>query len=540
MDLAFMRRLARAAALAWACLLCAAAAAQAETIQVTTTEDLPVGSSVCPGPKCSLRAAVAVSKSGDTVQLGGTEASPKTYELTLGSQIEVGHSLTIAGDGVNATTISGFGNRDANLRWNRILKVAGPEASVRIEGLTFTGGLDENDENCTFNCTTLGARGGGALLNAGGKVQLSRVELVRNGTETSGQPVGGGVASEGGELSMVDVAFREDRAAFGGGLFAHGGSVTGNRVTFEFEGDSATDGGALFLYRGASVRLENTTVYGSGWVSGVGGGIDNSSGTLTLLNDTLAGNTRGSLETDGGARTIVQNTIIASGISDGIDLDCVAAGKENAAGAKTANPITEDLGNNVDQDGACGLSQASDRSGVDPKLAPAANNGGAVATLALLSGSPALEHGNPKACPATDARVVKRPQGETCDIGAFEAVLRGKPSATTEAVTGLGKERVTLRGGELRPLWSLGLFAGPALVAGAHDLRERALLGDTGASLLGALAGLWLVLGLGAAGQAIALGVLISIALYAEFRSLSELIERTPGLRELDSLGRPS
>jgi len=51
---------------------------------------------------------------------------------------------------------------------------------------------------------------------------------------------------------------------------------------------------------------------------------------------------------------------------------------------------------------------------------------------------------------------------------------------------------------------------------------------------------LWLVLGLGAAGQGIALGVLISIALYAEFRSLSELIERTPGLRELDSLGRPS
>ena len=93
---------------------------------------------------------------------------------------------------------------------------------------------------------------------------------------------------------------------------------------------------------------------------------------------------------------------------------------------------------------------------------------------------------------------------------------------------------------QLRPLLSLGLFAGPALVAGTHDLRERALLGDTGASLLGALAGLWLVLGLGAAGQGIALGVLISIALYAEFRSISELIERTPGLRELDSLGRPS
>jgi hypothetical protein len=93
---------------------------------------------------------------------------------------------------------------------------------------------------------------------------------------------------------------------------------------------------------------------------------------------------------------------------------------------------------------------------------------------------------------------------------------------------------------ELRPLFSLGVFAGPALVAGVHDLRERALLGDTGAGLLGALAGLWLVLALGATGQLVALAFLAAIALYAEIRSLSELIERTPGLRELDSWGRPT
>jgi hypothetical protein len=93
---------------------------------------------------------------------------------------------------------------------------------------------------------------------------------------------------------------------------------------------------------------------------------------------------------------------------------------------------------------------------------------------------------------------------------------------------------------QLRPLLSLGLFAGPALLAGVHDLRERALLGDTGASVFGALAGLWLVLGVGAAGQLAALAVLVTITLYAEIRSLSELIERTPWLRELDSWGRIS
>jgi UDP-GlcNAc:undecaprenyl-phosphate/decaprenyl-phosphate GlcNAc-1-phosphate transferase len=93
---------------------------------------------------------------------------------------------------------------------------------------------------------------------------------------------------------------------------------------------------------------------------------------------------------------------------------------------------------------------------------------------------------------------------------------------------------------ELRPLWTLGLFAAPALVAGAYDLRERAMLGDTGANLLGALAGLWLVLTLSGAGQLIALAVLALITLYGEFRSISGLIERTPLLRQLDSLGRPA
>ena len=91
-----------------------------------------------------------------------------------------------------------------------------------------------------------------------------------------------------------------------------------------------------------------------------------------------------------------------------------------------------------------------------------------------------------------------------------------------------------------RRCWTLGLFAGPALVAGVYDLRERAMLGDTGSNLVGALAGLWLVLTLSATGQLIALALLLAITVYGELRSISALVERTPGLRELDSWGRPS
>jgi UDP-GlcNAc:undecaprenyl-phosphate/decaprenyl-phosphate GlcNAc-1-phosphate transferase len=91
-----------------------------------------------------------------------------------------------------------------------------------------------------------------------------------------------------------------------------------------------------------------------------------------------------------------------------------------------------------------------------------------------------------------------------------------------------------------RLLWSLGLLAGPALVAGGYDLRERAMLGDTGSNLLGALAGLWLVLTLSGTGQLIALVALLGVTIYGELSSISELIERTPGMRQLDSWGRPS
>jgi hypothetical protein len=114
-----------------------------------------------------------------------------------------------------------------------------------------------------------------------------------------------------------------------------------------------------------------------------------------------------------------------------------------------------------------------------------------------------------------------------------------RPGRAAKVFVGLG---VGLSAGswELRPLWSLGLFVAPSLVAGLYDLRERAMLGDTGANLIGALAGLWIVLAVSQTGQLVALALLAAFTIYAEIRSISGLIERTPGLRELDSWGRPS
>jgi hypothetical protein len=57
----------------------------------------------------------------------------------------------------------------------------------------------------------------------------------------------------------------------------------------------------------------------------------------------------------------------------------------------------------------------------DPKLGTLQNNGGFTKTMALGRGSAAIDAGGAlTTCAATDQRGVKRPQGEACDIGAYE------------------------------------------------------------------------------------------------------------------------
>jgi UDP-GlcNAc:undecaprenyl-phosphate/decaprenyl-phosphate GlcNAc-1-phosphate transferase len=99
---------------------------------------------------------------------------------------------------------------------------------------------------------------------------------------------------------------------------------------------------------------------------------------------------------------------------------------------------------------------------------------------------------------------------------------------------------VTLATWDTAGVETVALFLGPALVLGWYDLRERAMLGDTGSNLLGALAGFLLVVSLGTTAQAVALVLVLVATVYGELRSITALVERTPGLRQLDSIGRPA
>lgn len=90
----------------------------------------------------------------------------------------------------------------------------------------------------------------------------------------------------------------------------------------------------------------------------------------------------------------------------------------------------------------------------------------------------------------------------------------------------------------LEPLELGGIFVGPVAVVAYYTLRERAMLGDTGSNLIGALAGVAMLETLDETGRLVALAVVAGLTVYGEFRSISETIERVPPLRALDSLGR--
>ncbi len=78
-----------------------------------------------------------------------------------------------------------------------------------------------------------------------------------------------------------------------------------------------------------------------------------------------------------------------------------------------------------------------------------------------------------------------------------------------------------------------------AVLIAPYDLREMAMLGDAGANALGALLGLCSVSRFTGGRRWLAIGGLAALTALGERMSLGALIERTPGVREVDAWGRP-
>jgi predicted outer membrane repeat protein len=312
-----------------------------------------------------------------------------------------------------------------------------------VTGSAGAGITSQNDAKLTLNGTTIrgnGARGivneGGTLDMYGGTVdenggtgiyqswgtsKLIRVKVRDNAgrgihlwnsnvTVTLGtiaRNAGGGIATGRGRLTIDRSTVSGNTGGeFGGGIYCHTAPRTGVEVRVTnstISGNSAAYGGGIFCedhtYGSARVYLVNTTV-ASNVASQAGGGIAlvaEESAWLDLTNSLIA------LNTAPGSPDIAAPNSDYGGVSASYSL----------LGDGTGSSVPNEGGNQVGN-------VAPYTAPIDPRIGPLVLNGGTTATHALQVGSPAIDAAFTAACPATDQRGVRRPQGAGCDIGSYE------------------------------------------------------------------------------------------------------------------------
>jgi hypothetical protein len=163
---------------------------------------------------------------------------------------------------------------------------------------------------------------------------------------------------------------------------------------------------------------------GSGGSGGAGAGVY-SSNNLLLLNCTIATNRTGSGGAGSGGGQVGSGGGVRQASGTAQLLNTIVA--RNSGNAPDVSGAFSSLGHNLIgvTDGSTGFPTSGDLVGssvapLDPKLGPLANNGGQTLTMALRSGSPAIDAGDTAAAPPTDQRGLPRPVGPAADIGAYE------------------------------------------------------------------------------------------------------------------------
>ncbi len=321
------------------------------------------------------------------------------------------------------------------------------------------GGGYEGSAGATFNHVTISNNrssgdGGGIEQVGGATLALNNVSISNNQTNETGAGIdfegalsatnsvfsgnvisstfgwGGAIyARTGFTLTLDTVAVMSNSAAFGGGLYldtkttARLDNVTLNANT------AITSGGAI--YNAGALALTNVTISsnragpcaGGLFVPGAGSAILHYTGTLTLINATLAQNCAGNLLNLGGTMHVVSGSVQTKN----------SIIQASGSGTTCIGTVTS-LGHNLDSANTCSFHQTGDLHGVNPLLAPLAGNGGpsvgagqdTLLTHALLAGSPAIDAADNVDCPAFDERGDRRPADgnrdglAACDMGAYE------------------------------------------------------------------------------------------------------------------------
>jgi CSLREA domain-containing protein len=155
-----------------------------------------------------------------------------------------------------------------------------------------------------------------------------------------------------------------------------------------------------------------------------GGGIVNRGGTVKVTHSTFS---RNNAEYGGGGILNGNSKAATMRLSISVFADNIHGNIVNVcAGDQCLGTIT-DGGYNISDDLSFRFTDPTSKSNTDPKLDPNGlqSNGGPTKTIALLRASPAVDYvpSGENGCGTMvkmDQRWVQRPQGEGCDVGAFE------------------------------------------------------------------------------------------------------------------------
>lgn len=363
------------------------------------------------------------------------------------------------------------------------IAAAGPGPLV-LQGVSVTGNHDA-PSGAGFN------EGGGGVFSSA-PLTLRHSTITGNSVVVAashGDSGGGGILATSGDLTITDSTVSANTATVtpdpsagvdnngGGGVYMDGSDLTITRSVFQGNTTTITgnivatpaDGGGGIYQFGTNMLLQDSTVsgnvaHGPGVDKGGGGGVFDDGDTSRYLDSTIANNSTDEPATilgapdpgsDGGGGvlfdTVKGGVVMANMTISGNSATAAAGGGLNSVlttsvditdsllvgntahigGGNCAGPMRSDGYNLADDTAAnsCQLTATGDLLSSSPKLGALGNNGGPTPTEALLSGSPAIDAGNPTGCTdllgdpvLTDQRGVARPQppGGRCDIGAYE------------------------------------------------------------------------------------------------------------------------
>jgi hypothetical protein len=386
-------------------LLCAAFASvqmvDAAIIQVTNGNDSGPG---------TLRHALASAENGDTIQLFPNYTPGMEVVLTSGELlVHKNVSITSVHRSVHVPV-----RRSAGTPAFRIFHIA-RGTTVNISGLIITNGSNDGggiwNDHATLeinHCIVRGNSGGG-IFNDNLRSPKGDAILTINHCTISGNTHtdfiggrGGGITSgndtnaEGSSTVAINYSTITGNSTNGkgGGIYnacsnegssatlrIHNCTISGNSVTGSVS-DRGRGGGIYAEGDFSKVFVINSTL-SSNSAYQQGGGIWNAGGTLDISHSTLADN---SAPFGGGiyGNCRIGNTILKTG----------------ARGPNLHGNGVVSIGYNLSNDNGSGaLTAPGDQINTHPMLGPLQDNGGPTLTHALLTGSPAINKGDPNFTP---------------------------------------------------------------------------------------------------------------------------------------------